>query len=147
MRLSDHLRRGCIIAELAATDKQAVLAELAAKAAEAGLDRQAVENVLLDRERLGSTAVGEGIAIPHGKLPGLPDMVLVFARSSRGVAFGAPDNKPCRLFFMVLAPEGAAGQHLGMLGAIARLAKDSTFTTRLLQAKTMEELADFLSAV
>lgn len=147
MRLSEHLCRDCVVAELAARNKEQVLRELAAKAATVGLDENAVLGVLLDRERLGSTAVGEGIAIPHGKLSGLNKMALFFARSSIGVDFDAPDKKPCRLFFMVLAPEEAAGQHLGMLGAIVRLGKDGDFAYRLLQAKDNAELISFLSAV
>ena len=135
------------MAELAARNKDQVLRELASLAKTRGLDEAMVYAVLLDREKLGSTAVGEGIAIPHGKMPGLDSMLLAFARSSAGVDFNAPDGKNCRLFFMVLAPDGAAGQHLGMLGAIARLAKDPTFTSRLLQAQNAAELVDFLSAV
>lgn len=146
MRLSDYVRRDRVIAELAARDKPQALTELAAKAAGSGLDADVVNAVLLERERLGSTAVGGGIAIPHGKMSGLPDMVLVFARSGQGIDFGAPDGKPCHLFFTVLAPEGAAGKHLGLLGAIARLGRDGDFTSRLMQAKTLDELADFLSA-
>lgn len=146
MRLSEYVRRDRVIAELAATDKPRALTELAAMAAGSSLDAGAVNAVLLDRERLGTTAVGGGIAIPHGKMPGLTDMVLVFARSGKGIDFGAPDGKPCHLFFTVLAPEGAAGKHLGLLGAIARLSKDSDFTARLMQAQTADELADFLSA-
>ena len=148
MRLSDYLCHDCIIADLRACDKTQVLLELAKTvSASTGLDVETVHAVLLDREKLGSTAVGDGYAIPHGKMPGLEKMLLVFARSVHGVDFAAPDDLPCRLFFMVLAPEGAAGQHLGLLGAIARLAKDASFTTGLLQARGVSELAGFLAAV
>lgn len=147
MRLSDYLCRDCVIADLAARDKDQVLRELAAAAKGRGLDENAVYTVLLEREKLGTTAVGDGIAIPHGKMPGLNAMLLTFARSREGVDFGAADKRPCRLFFTVLAPEGAAGQHLGLLGAIARLVKDPTFAGHLLQAQNAQELADFLSAV
>ncbi|SBV95186.1 Nitrogen regulatory protein [uncultured delta proteobacterium] len=145
MRLSEYLCPACIVAELKATDKEQVLLELAAAAAGAHLDKNAVHAVLLERERHGTTAVGNGYAIPHGKLPGLDRMVLTFARSVAGVDFAAPDTVPCRFFFTVIAPAGAAGQHLGLLGSIARLAKDATFTNRLTQAKTAEDLLDFLA--
>ena len=144
MHLSDFLCRDCTLADMKAAAKEDVLLELAEAAADAGLDAKTVHAVLLERERLGSTAVGNGYAIPHGKMPGLPKMVLTFARSRQGVSFAAPDDKPCTLFFMVLAPEGAAGQHLGLLGSIARLAKDASFKNRLLQAGTAEELNEFL---
>ena len=147
MRLSDYLCRDCVIADLAAHDKKHVLRELAAKAAAVGLDENNVLRVLQDRENLGSTAVGEGIAIPHGKMPGLEKMLLIVARSMQGIDFEAPDKRPCRLFFMVLAPDGAASQHLGLLGSIARLTRDGAFTARLLQAGNAEELNAFLSAV
>ncbi|MDL2209520.1 PTS sugar transporter subunit IIA [Desulfovibrio sp. OttesenSCG-928-O18] len=146
MQLSDYLYGECTVANLAARNKAAALAELAGAAAATGLDRETVEAVLLEREQMGSTAVGSGYAIPHGKIPGLEKMRLIFARSIEGIDFAAPDGKMCHFFFVVLAPEGAAGQHLGLLGAIARLARDATFTSRLRQAKTADELAAFLAA-
>lgn len=146
MRLSDFLCRDAIIADMNARSKEEALAELAGAAAKAGLDENSVLCVLLEREALGSTAVGDGYAIPHGKMQGLSTMVMVFARSLAGVEFSAPDERKCHFFFMVLAPEGAAGKHLGLLGAIARLAKDKAFTTRLMQAKDAAEIAAFLSA-
>lgn len=145
MQISDYLCPACIIADLKGRTKEEVLRELADSAAHAHVDKDAAYAALLERERLGTTAVGNGYAIPHGKMAGLDTMVLVFARSVPGVAFDAPDGRPCHLFFMVLAPEGAAGQHLGLLGSIARLGKDAVFTGRLMQAKTAEELELFLA--
>ncbi len=145
MRLSEYLCPACTLADLTAENKEQALWALARAANAAGLDSAVVHAVLVERERLGSTAVGNGIAIPHGKMPGLEKMVLAFARSASGVDFGAPDGRACRLFFTVLAPAGAAGQHLGLLGSIARLAKDASFTNRLLQTESVEGLTDFLS--
>lgn len=147
MRLSDYLCPACTIADMAAKTKEEALLELAGSATRAHLDKDSILAVLLERERLGSTAVGNGIAIPHGKMSGQDTMTLAFARSLSGVAFDAPDGLPCRLFFMVLAPEGAAGQHLGLLGSIARLTKDSTVTARLLQANTAVDLNEFLGTL
>lgn len=147
MRLSEYLCPACIVADMAATDKEQALLELAKAVSRAHVDEKTVHAVLLERERHGTTAVGNGYAIPHGKLPGLDRMVLAFARSVAGVDFAAPDNAPCRFFFTVIAPAGAAGQHLGLLGSIARLAKDAAFTNRLAQAKTIADLREFLAGV
>ena len=148
MHLADYLWPDGIIVELAATEKQAVLAELAAPALRhcPMLHADNTMAVLWDREQLGSTAVGNGIAIPHGKLHGLDRMLLTFGRSSAGIDFDAPDRKPCHLFFMVLAAEGAAGQHLGLLGLIARLGKDDVFRSCVMQAMTQTELWNILAA-
>ncbi len=149
MRLADYLWRDGVIADLAATEKYAVLPELASPALilnpALGADR--VLTVLRDREQLGSTAVGDGLAIPHGKLPGLDRMILTFGRSGKGIDFGAPDGKPCHLFFMVLAADGAAGQHLGLLGLIARLGRDAAFRTCVMQAEGAAEIWSILAAV
>ncbi len=138
-----------MIAELAAAKKDAVLSELIAPALRqnSALDAAKVLEVLRDREQLGSTAVGNGIAIPHGKLRDLDRMILTFGRSEGGIDFGAPDGKPCHLFFMVLAADGAAGQHLGMLGLIARLGRDDAFRTCVMQASNKTELWNILAAV
>lgn len=147
MHLSEYLYPAATVADLKGAAKEDVLRELAQAAAQAGLDEDAVFAALLEREQLGSTAVGSGYAIPHGKLPGLEKIVLVFARSVAGVDFSAPDGLSCHLFFVVLAPEGAAGHHLGLLGSIARLTKDAGFTGRLMRAKSAEELQAFLLGV
>ncbi len=149
MRFTDYLWPAGIIAELSATEKQAVLAELASPvlARNPALAGDEVLRVLQDREMLGSTAVGHGIAIPHGKLRGLDRMLLTFGRSGAGIAFDAPDGGNCHLFFMVLAPESAAGQHLGLLGLIARLGRDSDFRACIMRAANRAELWDIFSAV
>ena len=144
MQLAAFLCPACIIADMTATGKDQALQELATAAKQANLDKKAVYAALCARERMGTTAVGNGYAIPHGKIIGLEKMVLTFGRSVRGIDFAAPDNAPCHFFFTVIAPEGAAGQHLGLLGSIARLAKDATVTQGLLQAKSAEEIQAFL---
>ena len=147
MRIATFLCSACTLVDMAATDKDQVLHTLAEAAQQAHLDKNAVYAALLARERLGTTAVGSGYAIPHGKISGLEKMVLTFARSVHGVEFSAPDGAPCHFFFTVIAPEGNAVQHLGLLGGIARLAKDAAFTNRLMQSKTLEEIQDFLTSV
>ena len=147
MRLSDSMCDTCILDSLTAETRDAVLEELAAATAHAGILPDDVLRVLRKRERLGSTAVGMGVAIPHGTMSGLKRAILVFGRSQRGITCDAPDNKPCHLFFMVLAPEGAAGRQLAILGNIARLAKDETFRNSLMQAKNINELRTLFAAV
>jgi Phosphotransferase system mannitol/fructose-specific IIA domain (Ntr-type) len=145
MRIAAFFCPVCTIMDMTATDKDQVLQELAEVAERANLDKNVVHAALSARERMGTTAVGNGYAIPHGKVHGLENILVTFARSIKGVDFSAPDNAPCHFFFTVIAPENAVGQHLGLLGSIARLAKDATVTQRLMQAKSAEEIQAFLA--
>ncbi|MDH3801907.1 MAG: PTS sugar transporter subunit IIA, partial [Deltaproteobacteria bacterium] len=104
------------------------------------LDKEALVEVLLERERLGSTGIGDGIAIPHGKVQDLDELVLSFGRSSQGIEFDSMDGRPTHLFFLLIAPENSAGIHLRALAKISRLLKSSHFRQRLLEAGTEEEL-------
>ena len=148
MFLVSSLSKERIIPELAAATRDEVL-EAFARAVHASipqLEAAVVLRVLQERESIGSTAVGNGVAIPHGKLHGLTDCIVAFGRSAGGVDFFALDGRPCHLFFMVLAPEGAAGKHLAALGHIARLAKDEDFRACLLQAGRNDELWKLLAS-
>jgi len=128
MKIAEFLREDLILPELQATDKAGVLRELCAPIARAhGLDAGKLTEVLLEREKLGSTGVGEGVAIPHGKLPGLPGLLAAFGRSKKGVDFAAIDGKPTYLFFVLFAPENSAGIHLKALARISRLFKSPPF--------------------
>src|SRR5499427_1158388 len=98
------------------------------------IDRARLVQALEDRERLNSTALGEGVAIPHGKLPGLQRVVAAFGRSPAGIDFQSLDGKPTHLFFLLVAPEDSAGAHLKALARISRLLKDASFRQRLLRA-------------
>jgi PTS system nitrogen regulatory IIA component len=134
-----------IILELQAKTKEELLYELAA-AAQRQCPQMAVETVrqaLLEREQIGSTGVGGGIAIPHGKLPGLPNLLLCFGRSMRGIPFEAKDKLPVHLFVMILSPADMASQYLQTLGRISRLLKDESTRDKLLQTasvKTVQQL-------
>ena len=135
MRIIDVLKEETIIAKLNATDKKGVLEELTGPVAQlSGVDQEEMVRVLLERERLGSTGIGEGIAIPHGKLKSLQSLLVSFGRSQKGVDFEAIDGKPAHLFFLLLAPENSTGDHLRMLAGISRLLKDETFRQRLMTA-------------
>jgi len=141
MKISDTPKEGAIISELNATDKKAVLEELTGTLAEAsGVNQEEMVRVLLERERLGSTGIGGGIAIPHGKLGALTSLLMAFGRSRKGVEFDAMDGKPTHLFFLLLAPEDSTGAHLKMLARISRSLKNSVFRERLMTAADGREL-------
>ena len=103
-------------------------------------DGKTLTKILADRERLASTAIGDGVAIPHGKLPSLQRLVGCVARSPRGVDFDSMDGRPTHVFFVLLAPENSTGIHLKALARISRLFKDPEFRTRLMQAQGAPEM-------
>jgi len=147
MKMMDLLREDFILEDLKAAGKREVLAELSGVFArgKARFDLQEMLHVLLEREKLGSTGIGDGIAIPHGKLAGLEEIMLAFGRSREGIDFDTMDGKPAHLFFLLIAPEESAGQHLKVLAKISRMLKDADFRKRLLEAKGREELCTVLS--
>ena len=125
LKLRDILKPDAIIAELKSSDKKGVLAEFAALAAKVvNVEEETILNTLLSREKLGSTAVGHGVAIPHGKIAGLEQIVALFGCSEKGVDFQAHDQIPSKIFFVILAPEAAIGNYLHALARLSRLMKD-----------------------
>jgi nitrogen PTS system EIIA component len=142
MQITDMFKKEYIIEELKAKSKRAVLAELSEifTRYHTGIQSEAMLEVLLDREKLGSTGIGDGIAIPHGKLKGLDSLVISFGRSREGIDFDAIDGKPVHIFFLLMAPESSTGQHLKALAKISRMLKDPEFRSSLLSAKSSEEL-------
>jgi nitrogen PTS system EIIA component len=142
VKITDFLNAQTVIPMLSSREKQAVLQEMADWLASAypSLDRKRVLDVLLERERISTTAIGEGVAIPHGKLPGVDRVLGVFARSREGVDFASLDGGPTHLFFVLIAPENAAADHLKALARISRLLKDESFRRRLMEGKTSQEI-------
>jgi PTS system nitrogen regulatory IIA component len=136
MKIIAILQPDDIIPALVAETKDGVLAELAGRVEERhpGLMRQELLQILQERERLGSTGIGDGIAIPHGKLREARDLVMLFGRSRTGVDFNALDGRPVYLFFLLVAPDDAIGIHLKMLARISRILKDPTVRKALLEA-------------
>ena len=136
MKLADFVREDLILADLQATEKGAVIDEIAALIAARvpTLEAAAVARILKDREELASTAVGDGVAIPHGKLAAAGDLVACVARATAGLDFAAHDGKPTYLFVVLVAPENSTGVHLKALARISRLFKDADFRARLLAA-------------
>jgi PTS system nitrogen regulatory IIA component len=142
MRVVDILTEELVIPQLQSSSKTEVLRELAQHLAVHHPEIQAEQlvTVLLDRERLGTTAIGEGIAIPHGKLPGLKRVVAVFGRSFKGIDCHSLDGALTRLFFLLVAPEDSAGVHLKALARVSRLLRDKAFRERLLQGDSQAGL-------
>jgi PTS system nitrogen regulatory IIA component len=133
---------------MAATDKVGVLKELAATLTPGpdGLDLDSLVEVLMERERLGSTGIGDSVAIPHGKLPRLSSLKLAFGRSLKGVDFEAVDGKPSQLFFLLLAPTNSAGLHLKALAKISRLLISAPFREKLMEANQAQDIYQLLAA-
>ncbi|NTV58663.1 MAG: PTS sugar transporter subunit IIA [Deltaproteobacteria bacterium] len=134
MRIEDTLEESCVISEIRGKTKEQVLAELvmALKKANIIQNEDEVVRVIQEREKLGSTGIGEGVAIPHGKLKGLQNIICVFGRSTEGVDFDAVDQKPVHIFFLLLAPENSASLHLKMLSRISKLLRNPSFKKRLM---------------
>ena len=132
MDVTDLVQPKAIIPSMKASSKKQVLQELARKASEvSGVDQREIFDVLLERERLGTTGVGHGIAIPHGKLPNLERIYGVFARMDQPIAFDSIDDEPVDLIFLLLAPEGAGADHLKALARVSRLLRDRSVCTKL----------------
>ena len=128
MRILDVLRRDAILVELTASDKKGVIEELAAPVAvAAGIRPEELVSVLMERERLGSTGIGGGIGIPHGKLKSLDSLMLGFGLSRQGVDFESMDGKPTFIFFLLVTPESSTGLHLKLLARISRILKNEAF--------------------
>jgi nitrogen PTS system EIIA component len=135
MDLCDLLAPDCIIASLTATSKKHALQELATIAAErTDLDAREIFNTLLQRERLGSTGLGRGIAIPHVKLADLKGIVCLFARLEQPIEYESHDGEPVDLVFLLLAPEHASGDHLKALASISRVVREPSILDALRNA-------------
>lgn len=142
MKLSELFKEDCILPDLKAEDKRGVLEELVETLVkhEPFLDRSSLVHVLLERERLGSTGIGDGVAIPHGKSSGVSRPCIAFGRSRKGLDFESMDGEPAHLFFLLVAPDNSASIHLQALARIAKLLKNSAFRKELLQAPGKQEL-------
>ncbi len=136
MRLGDYLDKKLVISELTSASKAEVLREMVAPICDKidNIDLDQAVAVLMERESLGTTGIGDGIAIPHGKLESLDEIAIAVGRSTSGVDFDALDKAPCHIFFLVIAPEEVAGQHLRILAHISRLLKDPDFRKGFLKA-------------
>jgi len=137
MKITDILSSDMVVADLKGTTKPDILNELAKALAAKYKEIKLTDltAVLAERERLGSTAIGDGIAIPHGKLRGVTKIIGAFGRHAAGVDFDSLDGEPSQIFFVLVAPEDSASLHLKALARVSRLLKESSFRSRLLAAK------------
>jgi len=141
MKILEVLQKEAILENLVSTDKKGILEELVAPVAKAAnVSEEVLVKVLLDRERLGSTGIGGGVGIPHGKLKNLENIVLGFGLSRQGVDFESMDGKPTHIFFLLVTPENSTGLHLKMLARISRLLKDASFKEQLISASSQEDI-------
>ncbi len=141
MKILDVLEKEAILVDLQAKDKIGILNELVSPAARiTGIDHNDMVRVLMERERLGSTGIGGGIGIPHGKLKQLDKLVLGFGLSRQGVDFESMDGRPTHLFFLLITPENATDLHLKLLARVSRLLKKESIREKLMNAKSAEEV-------
>jgi PTS system nitrogen regulatory IIA component len=135
MKICGYLRQEDICIDLAGRTKEQILAELVSclVSNRPALDRETILRILLERERLGSTGIGDGVAIPHGKVPGLDAPLLAVGRSVAGVNFNSLDERPVMIFFLLIVPEEAPGLHLKLLARISRLLKDPSLRKGILE--------------
>ncbi len=142
MRIAEVLKESCVVENLKGSTKKDILFELVGVLKNANLieDVDKAVNVILDREKLGSTGIGDGVAIPHGKMKGLRDFLCVFGRSPEGVDFDAVDRKPVHIFFLLLAPENSVSIHLKMLSRISKILRDPSFRKRLIELGDKNEI-------
>jgi PTS system nitrogen regulatory IIA component len=142
MRLSELLEEDNVILDLKARDKKRAIEELTEAIVKSNplLDKDSLVKVLLERERLGSTGIGDGVAIPHGKFHGVSEPIISFGRSLKGLDFESMDGQPVFLFFLLVAPESSASAHLKALARIAKILKNGTFRKILMEGSTREEI-------
>ena len=141
MKIQDVLHKEAIIFELKAIDKKGVLEELVEPVAQiAGVKHDYLVRVLMERERLGSTGIGDGVGIPHGKLKDIDSLILGCGLSRKGVDFEAMDGQPTHIFFLLVTPENSTGLHLKLLAQISRILKKEYFKQRLLNASDIDEI-------
>ncbi len=145
MKILDVMHPDAILADLKSQDKKGILEELVEPISRiTGMKHSELVRVLMDREQLGSTGIGGGIGIPHGKIKGLESMIIGFGLSQKGVDFDSLDNSPTHLFFTLITPDQSTGLHLKLLARISRLLKNDAFKHSLLNAINSEEILSII---
>jgi PTS system nitrogen regulatory IIA component len=147
LKIREYLTEALILDDLQGKDKKAILREFALLLATEGRvpDSEALYDVLSERETLGSTGIGEGVAIPHAKLKELKHLVVAFGRCRRGVDFDTLDSLPAYLFFLLVTPEDATGEHLKALARISRLLRNPAMRQALLKAVDRKEILQIIA--
>jgi len=148
MKLTDFISENTIITDLKATDKKSVLEELSLPVSEiTQIEHKDLVRVLIERENLGSTGIGNGIGIPHGKLKNLKTLVLGLGVSRKGVNFDAMDGKPAYLFFLLLTPDNSTDLHLKLLARISKILKNEIFKEKIVHASKPEEILQLIGDI
>ncbi len=147
MKIADALKKECVIPSLSSKTKLEVLEEISKRVTSIypSISTERLVEVLMEREKLCSTAVDAGVAIPHGKLSGLGNIITAFGRSTEGIDFESLDGKPTHLFILLVAPENSAGAHLKLLARISRIFKDPDFRSRIVEAKSQDEIYEIIT--
>jgi PTS system nitrogen regulatory IIA component len=142
VKLADILKESCVIADIKGVTKKEILFEMVETLKKAKLidDIDSVVEIIMERERLGSTGIGDGVAIPHGKMKKLNTILCAAARSKEGVNFDAVDRQPVHIFFLVLAPEDSASLHLKVLSRISKVLRDQSFRKQILKLANAHEI-------
>lgn len=146
MRIEEALKENCISADIKGRNKKEALYELCEVLYKAGLIKniQEVVNIIIEREKLGSTGIGEGIAIPHGKMKDIDSILCAFGKSKGGIDFDAVDRKPVHIIFLLLAPEGSASLHLKMLSRISKILRDPSIRKKLLELDGAHDIYTYI---
>ncbi|HHC25261.1 MAG TPA: PTS sugar transporter subunit IIA [Desulfobacterales bacterium] len=145
MKILDVLQKEAVLPDLKSQNKKSVIEELAMPVARiAGINHQKILRVLMEREQIGSTGIGSGIGIPHGKIGDIESLLLGFGLSRKGVDFESIDSRPTHIFFLLIAPENARDLHLELLGRIARILKNEPFRERLLYATDRDQIVSII---
>ena len=142
MKIAEILQEQCVVADIRGKTKKEIITELVETLAKAHLvkDVEPVVNVVMDREKLGSTGIGNGVAVPHGKLKNINNIMCAFGRSQNGVDFDAVDRAPVHIFFLVLAPEDSASLHLKVLSRITKILRDQSLRKKIIKLTNVHEL-------
>ncbi len=141
MKILDVLPKEAILSDLKSRDKKGVIEELVIPVARiVGINKEEIVRVLMERERLGSTGIGAGIGIPHGKMKAIKSLIISFGLSRQGVDFESIDGRPANIFFLLVTPENSTGLHLKLLSRISGILKNDSFKKRLLNAVDSDEI-------
>lgn len=142
MKISEILLEQCVVADIKGKTKREIIIELVETLEKAHLieDVEAVVNVVMEREKLGSTGIGNGVAIPHGKLKNINNIICALGRSQNGVDFDAVDRGPVHIFFLVLAPEDSASLHLKVLSRITKILRDQSLRKKVIKLSNTHDI-------
>jgi PTS system nitrogen regulatory IIA component len=142
MKITEILKKEHIIENLVSTDKESTLDELSSFLKDKGMvsNKETLQSALMEREALGSTGIGENVAIPHAKISAIDQIITVFGRSIKGIEFDSLDKKPVHFIYLVLAPMNSSGQHLKVLARISRLLKNKSLRESIIRATEANQI-------